>query len=327
MNTPDFPSLTAQPKIWGPIRAGFNTAANHISLLMFPILLDIWIWFGLHVRVRAILESWLAQTSQMAYLSIAQIEQLDSLVKDVLADRLNIMSALRTFPVGVPSMMSERMPIETPFLPPPVLEVDNWILALVWLFSLLLLGIALGTVYYLAVAQAALQGELDWRNVLRKWPWTYGQVLLLTGVWVGIAMAVSVPFSCLTPIIAAGGLLQFGSFLYLGMLLWLFYPMLLSPLGIFVNQDRMSVSLMKGIHLTRMTLPATTLLFLLIFASWQGLGMVWNWPEENNWLMAISLGGHAFISTALLAGSFLYYHEADEWAQKFLKQVLLRQVP
>jgi hypothetical protein len=44
--------------------------------------------------------------------------------------------------------------------------------------------------------------------------------------------------------------------------------------------------------------------------------MIWGWPTENSWILPIGMAGHAFVTTSLLAGSFLYYREADQWAQK-----------
>jgi hypothetical protein len=62
-----------------------------------------------------------------------------------------------------------------------------------------------------------------------------------------------------------------------------------------------------------MTLPTTTLFFLLFFLLSQGFNFLWRIPPEDSWLMFIGLAGHAFVSTGLLSASFVYYRDADKW--------------
>ena len=76
--------------------------------------------------------------------------------------------------------------------------------------------------------------------------------------------------------------------------------------------------------MTRMTLPTTSLFFLSILAISEGLNILWRVPPENSWLTLIGVGGHAFITTALLAASFIYYRDADLWTQEALRVIKSR---
>lgn len=325
MNTSDSRAISSQPKLIPSLLTGFNVTANHLFLLLFPLLLDLWIWLGYHVSMRSLLAGWLDQISAFSQVQTAQMEAFSALMRELLLDRLNLMVALRSYPVGIPSLMSSVLPIETPLGQPISFDIGSLNASVICYLSLSLLGLAFGSFYYLVVAQAALQGKPDWISALRKWPWAFWQVLCLTAVWLIMAVVISIPFSCLIPVVPIGGLSQIVMFLYLSTLAWLFFPLLLSAHGIFVYHDKMLVSLMKSIHLTRLTLPTTTMFLLLVLLVTQGLGIVWRWPAENSWLVLLGLAGHAFIATGLLAGSFSYYREADQWTQKFLRQALLRQ--
>jgi hypothetical protein len=221
--------------------------------------------------------------------------------------------------------MSSRLPIDAPFGSPHSIDVLNFWNGVVWFLGLSFVGLALGTFYYLVLSQAALTGKPDWGKAFRKWPWTFYQVLTLTLVWLGMAVAISVPFSCIFPIISSTGLSSFFGFFYVVVMLWLFFPLLLSAHGIFVNREKMINSIMKSVHLTRLTLPATSLFLLFAFLVMQGLDIVWGWPKEDSWLVLVGLAGHAFVANAILAASFLYYREADHWVQRFLRQILLQQ--
>lgn len=325
MNTSDSKAISSQPKLWPSIGMGFSVVANHLVLLLFPVFLDLWIWLGYHVSMRTLLSDWLDQMTAFTQVQTAQMTTFTAMVRELLLERLNLMVALRSYPVGIPSLMSSVLPIETPLGQPLTVDIVSLSAGVVLFLGLTVLGLAFGSFYYLVVAQAALHGKPQWGSALRKLPWVFWQVFCLAVVWLALAMLVSIPFSCLLPVVPIGGLSQIVTFLYMATIAWLFFPMLLSAHGIFVYQDKMLVSLMKSIHLTRLTLPTTTIFLLLVLLATQGLGIVWRWPAENSWMVLIGLMGHSFITTGLLAGSFLYYREADQWTQKFLRQVLLRQ--
>jgi hypothetical protein len=325
MNSPQSQVSLSQPGIIGPIRLGFNVVANHLSLLLLPVLLDLWIWLGVHFTLKKQMQDWIGQLENLFTLPAAQLTDLSELFSQVFVERLNIMIALRSFPVGVSSLMSAISPVETPLGSPKSIDLGSLAIGLGWFTALSIVGLALGTLYYLVVSQAALEANPKWLAAIKTWPWAFKQVFGLTFVWIGIVLAVSIPFICVIPILTMGSISQFLGFLYLALLAWLFFPLLLSAHGIFVNRDRMIVSLKKSVHISRLTLPTTTVFLLFVLFISQGLSVVWGWPSENSWILVIGMAGHSFVTTGLLAASFLYYREADQWAQKFLRQAMLRQ--
>jgi hypothetical protein len=63
-------------------------------------------------------------------------------------------------------------------------------------------------------------------------------------------------------------------------------------------------------------------LFLLAFVIInQGLNFLWNTPSQGSWLMLVGIGGHAFVSTALLASSFVYYRDINAWLKVIFEQL------
>jgi hypothetical protein len=115
--------------------------------------------------------------------------------------------------------------------------------------------------------------------------------------------------------------------LYAGLLVWVIFPLLFSAHGIFVNRREAWRSIKQGILITRMTLPSTTLFFLVVFLLSQGFDLLWRIPPENSWLMLLGLAGHAFVSTGLLSTSFVYYREADQWVMTLKNRSLADPVP
>jgi hypothetical protein len=97
---------------------------------------------------------------------------------------------------------------------------------------------------------------------------------------------------------------------------WLIFPLFFSPHGIFSGQYTAWRSLLRSIRLTNLTFYKTGFFILLAVVVNQGLNIVWQVPPENSWLMVISIIGHAFVTTGMLAASFVYYQEMTRWVEE-----------
>jgi hypothetical protein len=107
------------------------------------------------------------------------------------------------------------------------------------------------------------------------------------------------------------------------MVLWVMFPLLFSAHGIFIYQFKMWVSVRQGVRLTRLTLPRTGMMFLIMLVISEGLDTLWRVPPESSWISVVGVLGHAFVSTSLLAASFIYYRDATRWVQRLIQQSLL----
>jgi ABC-type polysaccharide/polyol phosphate export permease len=119
---------------------------------------------------------------------------------------------------------------------------------------------------------------------------------------------------------------QFALFLYAGLLIWIFFPLVFTPHGIVADKQNLLMSIRKSVNLTRLTLPKTGLLIAIILILSQGLDILWRIPEEKTWLTVLGIIGHAFVATSLLAATFIYYRDADRWVQQVVQQLKLSSV-
>ena len=178
----------------------------------------------------------------------------------------------------------------------------------------------MGTIYYIVVSQIALTGKLNWKQALNQWPGAALQVVGLALVWVLVFLAVSVPASCIISLFVVSGIPmgQLTLFLYSGFLLWIFFPLLFSAHGIIVYRQNLLASIRTSIRLTRLSMPSVSFFILVIFVISQVLDVIWRWPADDSWFTVIGILGHAFVSTGLLAASFIYYRDVNQWQQKTL---------
>jgi hypothetical protein len=321
-------ALPSQPSLTGALLAGFDTITNHLGLILFPIALDLYLWFGPRLSLKNLVETLISQFESVPGASTPETAQAIEFSRSLwllVADRLNLFSALRSFPVGVPSLMASRLPLEKPLGFSVVWNIPSLGGAASWWLLLTVLGLVAGALYFALVAQASLGGKLDWRAALEQWPWASIQVIFLALFLGGMLLAISIPGSCLVTVISFTGLpiTEFGFLVFGAIALWVMFPLLFSAHGIFTYQFKMWISVRQGVRLTRLTLPRTSLLFLCILVISEGLDTLWRVPGEKSWMSLVGVLGHAFVSTSLLAASFIYYRDATRWVQRLIQQSLL----
>ncbi len=322
MNSTNLQVMPAPPSLMKSLMAGFDAISNHIGLLLFSFSLDVFLWLGPRLRMADLFDMFLNQPAGIPEASSADVlERLR-----LLAQEFNLFSVLRAFPVGIPSLMASRAPGMSPAGEPVFWEVRSLGAAFgLWLLFTIL-GCLAGTLYFISVAQAALAGKVSWRKVFSRWPRSSVQILLLMVFWIALLFAAFTLFGCSLSFLLFGGgfglekLSLVALLVFVGVMIWILIPLLFSPHGVFVEQSTMWISLVKGARLTRLTLPTTALFFLAVFVICEGLRLLWNIPAATSWWSFVGIIGHSFVTTSLLAASFIYYRDADRWVRELLQR-------
>ncbi len=317
------PTPPAPPSLMAALMSGFDSIASHIFLILFPLIIDLLLWLGPHLDVAQLTNALSGLISTVPASDPTQVQAVHDTMEMLkqMGERLNLFALLRSYPVGVPSLMASRLPVDAPGgFHVAIWQVSSWVSAIGFTLVFIAVGLLIGSLYYIGVAEAAMGKRVRVDRVLSVWPWTSLQVLLLSAVLLTLVMAVSIPAVCIILTLTLGNpaLGRIALLVYGGGILWIMFPLIFSPHGIFINRENGIISLRQGVRITRMTLPNTGLLFLSIFVISQGMDIVWNIPPENSWLTLIGIAGHAFVTTALLAASFIYYHDADQWMHRML---------
>jgi len=105
------------------------------------------------------------------------------------------------------------------------------------------------------------------------------------------------------------------------LLIWLIMPVFFSVHGIYTLQLN-AFPLDPGKPADGAVHLPNTGLFLLVFVIINtGMNFLWNTPSDNSWWMLVGIAGHAFVSTALLAASFIYYRDINAWLSAVLEQL------
>jgi len=320
--------VPAPPQVIPALIAGFDSVTRHWGVLFFPIGLDFLLWFGPHLQVKTLLRLWLEQTISLAATlpdAADWTAALDAVgpAWEAMAEHINLLAALRAFPVGIPSLMVSILPLAAPGVSPRFIDLQSFSQSTGLILLLTGVGVLFGALYFALVQRVALRDATGLLDALRDWPRAGLSMLVLTVLWVGILMGLSVPLSLISSVLMAVGssagalvILMIFSFL-----LWLLVPLMFAPHGVFVHRLSVWRAIKRSVLIVRFTFP-TTAVFLVgaVFIS-QVMDALWRIPPEDSWLMLIGVAGHAFVTTGLVAASFVYYHYADRWVQAYLERL------
>jgi hypothetical protein len=310
--------LPPPPGLIPSLAAGFDCVAKSIAVIALPVLLDLFLWFGPHLRLRELVQPWVESLPKL-YSSLASEVNLEAARQlwSELAAQFNLFSALRTFPVGLSSLLSLEMPLATPLGPAPAFEAGSVLDIFAWGALIVLVGWLVGGLYYHWVSKVTLHPTAlpIWRSV--------SQSVFLSLIWVVLAAVVGMPlltFLSLTTMIspALGQVVLFAAGLFA---LWAVVPVYFSAHGIFTYKLNAFHAILNSLRMIRFTLPSTFIFLAMLTVIGQGLRLLWVTPPQSSWWMLVGIVAHAFISTALLSASFIYYRDVNNWLKVVFEQL------
>lgn len=317
-STTDSAPTIEPPRLIPSFAAGFNAVANHIYLILPPVVLDLVLWFGPHLRLKSLMLPYILDSiATVNEMSTPETRQMLTGIEQIwtaFLEHYNLLSTLNTFPVGVPSLMASQAPLLTPLGSPAMVEINGLLAAMgLWLLTLVV-GLSLGSLYFAGVAHCSTpQPGARLQPAVLAWQTLQVFVLLIIVFAIFIIMVLPAIFitsilSLLNPVLASVALLGM-SFIAI----WLLIPLVFSPHGIFAFRQNVLKAMLSSTRLVRFFLPGTGMFLLIAIILYQGLGALWRTPPDSSWMALVGVVGHAFISTGLLAASFIYYRSGHDF--------------
>ena len=327
--------LPPPPGVMGSLRHGFNAVSSHVWLILLPLMLDLLLWLGPRLSVGTLVNPFFKLAFSQMRTTMTSSSDLQRFAVylstfNEMVERFNLLSLigrLQTFPVGISSLLAQTMPVKTPLGSQDVVQITSLpgFLGLAFLFTVV--GWVMGGLYFRSVSGIAL-GDAN-RVTMISLSWAIVQTLILSFLWVVGLIVILIPtmvvltfLTLLSPLLASGILLiaLFFSF-------WLIVPLFFTPHGIFVRRQNAFYSIFTSLKMARFTLPTSALFVLCVFLLTTGLNYLWSVPTGDSWMLLVGIAGHAFITTALLAASFVYYRDMNAWLQRVFEQLQHKQMP
>jgi hypothetical protein len=322
------PNTVTPPRLIPSFLRGFDTVANHIGLIILPIALDLLLWFGPHLRINNLIQPIIPLIIPVPSSNTPDNVEIIRATQNMMtffATHYNLVSVLRTYPIGIPSLIWGEYPLNTPLGTAPLFEINSTLAAMAIWFVFIAIGLVTGTLYFNWISHVVFQ---DIKSItLAQTARATFQVILFTLICAFGLFLLSIPLTIVISLIyiISPGIAQFALFLILLILAWMLVPFLFSPHGIFAYQQNAFIAMVTSARLVRITLPVTGLFILIALLLSQGMNLLWQIPTENSWMTLVGIAGHSFVTTSIIAASFVYYHDGIRWAQEVLQRNLVAQ--
>jgi len=313
------------PRLIGSLMAGFHSVANHPWVILFPVGLDLLLLFTPRLRVEQLLLPALIkgieQTGQMSGSNAETMSLAGDFLRNLLAN-FDLNSALRSYPLGIPSLVAGMGGAETPLGEMSVVQFNSLGNAFLVYVGLALLGLVFGAIFLAQVSN--LTRDPESLSPQKPLYWKIGQSLITTVALFLLTGLILIPGSLIISLLSMINPLigQMAIFLFLFLVFWFVVPWFYAYHGIFIFDLSAIRSVLLSLKVGRIFIAKTATLILLIFLLSQGLDRLWLTPPAASWLILFGIFGHAFVSAALFSTSVIYYRQINQF---LLTLVSLRQ--
>lgn len=312
-----------KPKIIQALTAGFNTIARNPSLILLPILLDLFLWFGPSWRVSIFIQPFLDNINELPGLATEDLELLLETYQAFwqnLTTNFDLALSLRTLPIGVPSLMVSKPSFLNPLGQPMIFSLESTLQILGILAFFLLIGYFLGSVYFSGISGQIL--EVPRKKEHGLFLKTFPQIILMPLILLVIFFLLSIPMLFILGVVAmvSPAISQFMIFAAGVILLWVLMPLIFTPHCIFLYGQNLIAAMMTSISVVRNSMGKTAWFIIISYVLIEGMDMLWRRPEVDNWFLIVGILGHAFVVTAVIAASFHYFLDATRFTQTIMNR-------
>jgi hypothetical protein len=202
-------------------------------------------------------------------------------------------------------------------------EVSNWLLLISAFILLTFVGLILGSMYFYAVSRVALKpgtGPGFFRATFHS--------LIVWSVLTATTYLIVIPLlSVGVRLMMANQILMLVLFLLLAWpATWLGLMVFFSTHGVFMFSKNAFSTIQQNLRILRHGMPPLGWFALIAIIISQGMDLIWLIPAADSWMALVGILGHGFISTSLLAASFIFYRDMDAWIDQALAWIKTHQI-
>lgn len=297
------------------LASGFEIVAAHLQILLLPLGVDLFLWLGPRMTLRPIIflveNFWLWVVSNSEGPSKTQYFQL---AQDT--HKLAQIAPDRYLPIVLPpTLLGGRRASPLLFDFKPVV-LETWSGNLIAISVALISSVILYEIWYGWITRYVLNEPVS--------PWQFiKQVTSITlqSFFAIAAITVIVFVSSILFLSGLGVARLIGGDSLVGILMWsavLIFMMFVVPActmaiftvhSMFLNRRNLIAALWDSIRVVQWNMLPTTILLILVGGIYIAMNIIWSLAGRGSWLTLAAMGGNAFISTGLIAATFVYYKD------------------
>ena len=293
------------------LNAGFSAVARKPSLLLIPLLLDLFLWVGPRLSITPIVADLAARLQKITGGTTDSSAALFEQNMSEILGSYNMFSALSTWPLGTPSLLAGNDLEAGPLGTLVTIQVQALDELLAWLLSLTLAGLLIGSLYLGFIARWTGGDHIPLRTWARFTWIHWARIVALVFVVLLGTFCLSVSFFLAVEIIARifaplASLLLVGG---IGIAMWGLFHLFFAAHGILLEGLSVPQAIGNSVTLVRQYRFSSVGLLVVAVVISLGLGTIWHIPPTKSWMRLVAIFGNAFINTGLAAATFVFYRE------------------
>jgi hypothetical protein len=195
------------------------------------------------------------------------------------------------------------------------LPLTNELLFVLLTIALPLVGLLLTAVYYSQIALALREPKATLGDFFKRSSINWAKLTAFNLLFRFFAICIGLPFVLVTALIQVMSVELGGLIAALGMTTGMWFMVYISfTMQSIALQDRgVFGAVWDSMRLVHISLfPVIGLVLLSLVLNW-GMNYLFALPEANSWWLALGILGHAFVSTSLVAATFVFYKDRHRW--------------
>lgn len=309
-----------QPKVFDAIKAGYDTLSTHVYLLLFPIALDVFFLFGKRLLIANQIEKMIGGITMPSSASTEVLNSWKELTTNLLVSFKNfsLTAFLRSFPIGIPSLLAYRPLEANPLGAFPTIQVESYGSTILYILVFSVVGFLLGTLFLFVIRNSVQKKESAHtrEQLLHQLISLFSLpvlVLLLSVFILAPALFLISIFNSILPILGSLGyfLLSLG-------LISAAIPLFFTAHEILLSGNNFVTAARDSIQTVRPTNGKTSIFLMLAVLATYATNYLWQIPKENSWMLIISILGHALVTTIFIVASFHFYIDARNCVRESL---------
>jgi Mn2+/Fe2+ NRAMP family transporter len=109
--------------------------------------------------------------------------------------------------------------------------------------------------------------------------------------------------------------------------MWVVIYLLFSLHAMLWRQQSLTQALRYSIRFIQAFLPTALLLIIICVTALGVMRWLWAAADNGSWLTLVSIFGHAFISTAMVMATFVYFRDREPFFTRYLSQSAAQRGP
>ena len=314
-----------KPKVIQALLSGFNIIANKPYLILLPVLLDLFLWFGPGWRIDEFFRPLIQNFSSLPGMNTPEyaeiVQSFQTFWQNALS-QFNLAVTLSTLPIGVPSLMTGEVAFVNPLGHPVEFELTSNLQIIGILLFFVAIGFSLGNLYFQNISKQVIPSTK--KSTIKSFLWSFLQIVLMPVMLIIALLILSIPILFIISLVTvlSPAFSEILLFIIAVILLWSIMPLIFTPHSIYLYKQNLISAMMTSISVVKVSSGPTTWFLVASFVLVRGFNYLWEAPASDSWFLLIGILGHAFIVSAVIAASFYYFVDATKFTQTIINKNL-----